>query len=138
MKSKQKLKYSKSKIVKKNPLKKVCDDLLRELCLLRAGNKSEISGKSDVTLQVHHIVGKPNYFLRYHLENCIVLTIGEHKWGIHNPNREEQYREKIKAIRGNDVYEKLEQYRKLNTKTDLTLTKIYLENEIEKYNSLGV
>jgi len=32
MKSKQKLKYSKSKIVKKKPLKKVCDDLLRELC----------------------------------------------------------------------------------------------------------
>ena len=127
----KKIKKTQVKIRKKKSLKKTCDELLRTLCLIKAGGRSEISGKLDTTLQVHHIVGKPNYFLRYHLENCIVLTIGEHKWGIHNPNREEQFREKIKAVRGQDIYEKLEQYKHLNVKSDLTLIKIYLENEIK-------
>ena len=122
---------TKVKIKKRKSLKKECDDLLRELCLLRAKNKSELSGKSDI-LQVHHLVGKPNYFLRYHLENCIVITIGEHFWIAHNPDRIELFRDKIKAIRGQDIYERLEQYRQLNVKTDLTLIKLYLKQEIEK------
>jgi hypothetical protein len=121
---------------KPKSLKKVCDELLRELCLLRAQNKSELSGKSDETLQVHHIVGKPSLFLRYHLDNCIVLTAGgEHFYGIHNPNREEYYRELIKSRRGSDIYERLELFKRLHTKSDMTLIKLYLEQEIKKFKN---
>jgi len=122
---------TKVKIKKRKPLKKRCDELLRKLCLLKAKNCSELSGKNGV-LQIHHIAGKPNYYMRYLLENCIVLTAGEHNFGIHNPNREEEYREKIKAVRGQDIYERLEQYKHSNMKTDLTLVEIYLKNEINK------
>ena len=126
-----------SRVIKKpkksKSLKKQCDALLRELCLLRAQNKSELSGKSDETLQVHHIVGKPNLFLRYLLDNCIVLTAGgEHFYGVHNPNREEHYRGLIKSVRGPDIYERLELYRQLHTKSDIFLIKLYLEQEIKK------
>ena len=123
---------TKVKIKKRKSLKEECDDLLRELCLLKADYKSEISGQDNYMLQLHHIVGKPNYFLRYLLDNCIIMCAWEHIWGIHNPNREEEFRAKIKAIRGQDIYERLEQYKHSNTKTDLTLIKLYLKQEIEK------
>ena len=134
-KERKQLPYSKFRQVGKKVTKKECDTLLRKLCLLKTNHKSELSGKSDteagIILQVHHLIGKPNYFLRYHLENCIVLTQGEHKWGIHNPNREEEFRAKIKTVKGQDIYEKLEYFKKLRTETKLSYIKLYLENEIK-------
>jgi curved DNA-binding protein CbpA len=97
---------------KKPNLMKKSDDLWKEICLFRAGYKSELSGKlchkhggSDI-LQVHHIARKPNYALRYDLEGGIVLTKGEHTFGIHG-EREEEYRAKIKEVKGADIYERL-------------------------------
>ena len=115
-------------------LKKQCDDLYREIALKRAGYKSELSGKEgkkiggEHILHVHHIARKPNYRLRYELENAIVLTAWEHRYGIHG-DHEEEYREKIKAIKGEDIYERMALLRGA-VKTDLQLIHVYLTNEL--------
>jgi hypothetical protein len=98
---------------------------------LRAGNKSELSEKTE-NLDSHHIVRKPCYFLRYDLDNGICLTSYEHRYGIHG-SHEEEYREHIKAVRGKDIYEKL-MLRKNNT-CDLKLIEILLDNEQKKYKN---
>ena len=93
-------------------LKKECNNLWREICFKRAGYKSELSGKEgrqiggSHIIQVHHIVGKGNYRVRFELENGIVLTQWEHIKGIHG-GQSEAYRAKIKEVRGNDIYDRL-------------------------------
>jgi hypothetical protein len=110
-------------------LVKKLDKLWSEIIKLRAGMQSELTGKT-ISLDSHHIYRKPNYALRYSLDNGICLTSYEHRYGIHGAH-EEEYREKIKAVKGNDIYEKLRLMR--NTTVDLKLIEIYLENEIKKY-----
>ena len=78
---------------------------MKEICLKRAGYKSEISGK-NTNLVVHHIARKPNYALRFETKNGIVLTGYEHRYGIHG-DHEEKYRDLIKSVRGQDIYERL-------------------------------
>jgi hypothetical protein len=104
----------KKKKKKKPNLRKKSDELWRDILLLKANYKSEISGKlckkhgGDSILQAHHICRKPNYALRYDLENGIVMTMGEHKFGIHG-EREEWFRNRIKEVKGQDIYERLMQ-----------------------------
>ena len=119
-------------------LKKQCDDLWGEIIKKRAGYKSELSGIPGIQidpdnghiLDPHHIAKKPNYRLRYSLKNGICLTKWEHKYGIHGEH-EEEYRDHIKRVKGKDIYEKLSLLRNGVVK-DLTLVKIYLENELRK------
>lgn len=95
-----------------NKLMKKADKLWSDIVIMRANNRSEVSGELSrkvggaAIIQAHHICRKPNYSLRYDLENGIALTSGEHNFGIHG-NLEEVYREKIKAVRGEDVYQQL-------------------------------
>ena len=116
-------------------LKKECDNLYREVALKRAGYKSELSGKEgrqiggEHILHVHHICRKPNYRLRFELDNAIVLTAWEHRYGIHG-DHEEEYRQWIKKVRGDDIYDRLSLLRH-EPKTDLKLVKIYLQQKKE-------
>lgn len=110
-------------------LEKECDALWSKAVKLRAGNKSEISGKTDV-LNAHHLVGKPNYRLRYELSNGISLTSGEHFFVAHNAGRVEGFKNTVKILRGHDIFEKLHNLKWDQCKTDLTMVKLYLENEI--------
>jgi hypothetical protein len=112
-----------------------CEQLWREIVLLRAGNKSEFSGKradpaNGVYLQAHHILHKPNRRLRYEIENGICTTEGEHYYGLHG-GREEEYRRRIQAIRGMDIFDRLYLF-KNQPAPDLMLTKIYLMEELRK------
>lgn len=106
---------------KKPDLLKKCDNLWRDIILLRAGYKSEINHMmcrkhgGDVVIQAHHIVKKPNYALRYDIENGICLTYYEHHYGIHG-DREEEFRGKIKAVKGDGIYDRLTK-KKYNTET---------------------
>jgi len=117
-------------------LLKKCDDLWTLIIKERAGFKSELSGKEgkviggDAILHAHHIVRKPNYRLRFELDNGICLTAWEHRYGIHG-DYEEEYREKIKKVKGRDIYERMSLLRRIG-KTDLQLIKIYLEQELKK------
>lgn len=117
-------------------LKKECDALWGEIIKKRAGYRSEVSNKKgrqiggDYILHPHHIAKKPNNRLRYEISNGICLTAGEHNFGIHG-SQEEKYRDLIKRVRGNDIYERLSLLR--NGKSDdLRMVKIYLEQELEK------
>lgn len=109
-------------------LKKHLDDLWREYIKLRAGSKSELSGKEGA-LDCHHITRKPNNFLRYDLDNGICLSKWEHRYGIHG-NHEEEYRELIKQVRGNDIYEKLRPRR--NYTCNLRDIEIYLTQKLKE------
>lgn len=97
-------------------LTKKCDKIWKDIILKQAGYRSEVSGLlgrqkgGDQILQAHHIVKKPNYCLRYMIENGICLTMGEHKFGIHG-NDEEEWRKKIKRVKGDTIYEDLWKYR---------------------------
>jgi hypothetical protein len=121
-----------------NSLRKELDRLWKEAVYLRAGYKSELSGKEgkqiggDHVLNAHHIIHKPNNYLRYSLDNGICVTSGEHLYGCHGP-QEERYREWIKEKRGQDIYERLSIF-KNNKVKDLLLVKIYLNEQIEKMN----
>ena len=125
-----------SKQIFRKKLEKECDELWKEIALKKAGYKSELSEKKgkkiggENILQVHHIGRKPNYRLRYELDNAIVLTTWEHKYGIHG-DHEEEYRERIKAVKGEDVYERMLSLKREHGKTDLQLVKIYLQNELK-------
>ncbi|HEY0088248.1 MAG TPA: hypothetical protein VGB37_05355 [Candidatus Lokiarchaeia archaeon] len=112
-------------------LRKNLETIWKKIIKLRAGMKSELSGQIGI-LHAHHIVKKPCDFLRFDLDNGICLTAGEHNYGIHG-KYEEDYREKIKAIRGSDIYEKLNM-RRHNT-CDLRLVEIYLKEELKKYKN---
>ena len=127
---------------KKKSLKKQCDDLWTYAIKLRAGFKSELSGKEgrqiggSIVLASHHIYGKSNYRLRYDLKNGICLdNYSEHIWGVHNKNNpplaysiHEQILKKI----GKETEKYLQSIRQFNGKTDLKLVKIHLEQEIKK------
>ena len=110
-------------------LKKECDKLWALAVKARAGNKSEYSGKDGV-LHAHHICGKNSYALRYSLENGVALTAGEHKFIAHRADRAETFRSFVLKHKGADFYEKMEMLKWTRTKTDLTLVKIYLIQEI--------
>ena len=117
-------------------LKKQCDELWTEIIKKKAGYKSELSGKGgrqidgEFVICAHHIGGKANYRLRYELDNGICLTNGEHSFGVHNANQAEEYREKIKRIKGDDIYERMLALKREHGKTDLKLIKIFLQNEL--------
>jgi len=140
---KPKVKVSKDKTkvkIHKPDLKKECDDLWAEIIKLRAGYKSEISGREgrqiggSYVMGAHHIAGKKTLFLRYSLENGICLeNTGEHIYGIHSRNITiaNQYKAKIEEVRGSDIYDKLNSYSNNKSKS-LKEIKIYLENELKK------
>ena len=133
-----------SKIKQRKPksLKKECETLWTEIIKRRAGYKSELSGVhgkqigGETILTAHHIFGKPNYRLRYDLRNGICLdNHKEHIWGVHNknnPSLANEYYNKILRYIGSETEEYLKSLMRFNGKTDLKLTKIYLEQELKK------
>ena len=120
-------------------LKKECDDLWIELIKKRAGYKSELSGKGKregIQITSHHIAGKPNTKLRYLVENGICLeNHKEHIFGVHNkfnPVVSNDMQNKIIDYIGTKRWEHLKELRADNSKTDLALIKIYLQEELKK------
>jgi len=113
-----------------------CEELWKEIIKKRARYKSELSGQKgkqiggDVILHAHHIARKPNYALRFSTKNGICLTAYEHKRGIHG-EREEEYREKIKAVKGQDIYDQMNLLRHRNS-PDIFIIEQELLAELDK------
>lgn len=130
-----------AKTKKEKSLKTLCDEKWAYLVKLRAGFKSELSGKpgkqigGENVLAAHHIYGKSNYRLRYELKNGICLdNHSEHLWGIHNKNNPalaNEYFNKILEHCGKFRKEYLDGLLHFKGKTDLKLVLIYLETEIK-------
>jgi hypothetical protein len=116
---------------------KLCDNLWADIIKAKAGYKSEYSGKlgkqagGDEILNSHHMVGKPNYRLRYEFDNGICLTGGEHTFIAHHTGRQEMFRERVKQIRGEDIYDRLNLLRN-STSKDIRLTYLFLLEESRK------
>lgn len=119
-------------------LKKECDELWSLIIKMRARFRCEYTGangkqidRDGVILHSHHIYGKSTYAYRYDLNNGICLDSKIHKWYAHGtPEKQEQFRDFIKDVRGENFYEKM----KVQTKTSTTLPmyKAFLEQELEK------
>ena len=119
----------------KKDKEKRCDAIWGLCILTRAGFRSEISGKprdpeNGIYLDPHHIIKKPCYSLRYSLENGISLTKGEHKYEAHG-SESERFREKVKRLRGKDVFEKLYQIRWTKS-ADLDTIELYLTVKLKE------
>ena len=113
---------------------KQCDELWSMKIRTEAGFISEYSGKeydkeNGIYLCSHHLIGKPNYRMRYEMLNGISLTLGEHKWIAHHSGREEDFKRRVKEIKGDDIFDRLyEMYRlSMREKSNLRLIKLYLE-----------
>jgi len=127
------------KVIKED-LQAICDGLWSECVKLRAGYKSEISGKEgkqiggSFVIAAHHIGGKKTRYMRYLLENGICLeATGEHIFGIHSRNiiTANQFKQRIELVKGKDIYEKLASYSNHKSKS-LKEIRIYLENELAR------
>lgn len=117
-------------------LKKECDLLWSETIKARAGYKSELSGKTE-RLNSHHLKGKNSYALRYSLENGFCCTSGEHNFGFHNTERRASFEERVKRLRGADIFERLEKLKWCKSKVDLGMIKAYLKQELGKFKPVA-
>lgn len=134
--------FMKIKIPKQKSLKKQCDDLWTAIIKKNANYKSELSGElgkqagGDIILTAHHILGKSNNRLRFDLQNGICINNHtEHIWGVHcknDPAKANYYYQKIINYIGKERKEYLDSIKVFKGKTDLRLTKIYLEQELKK------
>jgi hypothetical protein len=114
-------------------LRRECDALWSELVKLRAGYRSEHSGKEGA-LQSHHILGKPNFKYRYCPENGYCLLRNEHLrqlCGIHNEGYREKYVTRLKEVRGQDVFERIKALCSGNERVGLPLIKVILKEQIK-------
>jgi len=122
-------------------LKTQCDELWRDIIIMKAGFKSELSGlpgkKLDMdrghVLQAHHIARKPNYRLRYELENGICVTRSEHQ--RFRGRDAEIFRHRVMELRGHDIYDRLYVLRWQNSEP-LPTIQLYLEQELRKLKEL--
>ena len=109
--------------------KQTCDALWSKCIRELAGNKSELSGKTE-RLNAHHIKGKGNLALRYSLLNGICLTVGEHFFTAHRQDRQDGFNKRVEALRGRDIWKKLDALKRCKGKK---LSTYYLILEEQLY-----
>lgn len=105
-----------------------CDRLWSECVKLRAGMRSEYSGKTE-RLCSHHLIGKACYRLRYELENGYCCTAGEHNFIFHVEGRRDKAQERVRTQRGDDIFERLKILKWIGS-TSLDSAKVFLEREL--------
>lgn len=114
-----------------------CDKLYREIIILKAKNKSELSGNDADQLHCHHSAGKKTNALRYDLRGGIALTYKEHLQGIHStdPSVSWEYqnriRDYIKQREGDNIFDILAM-QKNNVGMKLDMIEIALKEELRR------
>lgn len=117
------------------PTKKELDELWAKAVKLRDGNKSVYSGKTD-RLNSHHILHKPNYRLRWALDNGITITSGEHRFVAHGGgNRSGDFQEWALNRLGKKRRKELEGMKYLTGGVDLWLVRLFLIKKIEEFST---
>ena len=118
---------------KKKKTKDECLDLWYEAVKLRDNYTCRYCGnKNPKYKNAHHIIPKTNWALRYDLKNGIcVCSMPCHKNFFHSvdPNK---FEEILSWYKNNVDWEYLQLRRHSQTKTDKTLIKIYLKQEIAR------
>lgn len=116
-----------------------CDEFYLELIKKLAGYKCELSGatrEEGAILQTHHILHKPNIFMRYYIPNGICITRELH--ALDNDGLSRTSRGKletmIRDLRGQDIYEKLrnEYIRSQGIKVDLHKVRSELLEQLKR------
>lgn len=103
----------------------------------RAHYQSELSGNKK-KLSAHHLRGKANYIMRFSLDNGFCCSSGEHYYGFHNTGRRAAFEERVKAIRGKDIFEKLEHMSRFKGKTNLFMVKVYLMQKFKEFENAKI
>lgn len=117
----------------KKPSVKELEKLWSECVKARAGFKSEYSGKTD-QLNSHHIHGKPNYRLRFELDNGVCITSGEHFFIAHHAGRENEFKDWACKQHGL-TREKAKRLSNECGKTDLFAVQIYLKQKLKEFKN---
>ena len=123
-------------LLSNRPNVKELDGLWAECVKARAGYKSERppykSKYEGNVLHAHHINGKPNYTLRWDLNNGICVTGGEHFFVAHNTGRAAEFRKRAMIIRG--VTEEESSFKaEYSVKVNLFVVKAYLQSQLEVF-----
>jgi hypothetical protein len=102
----------------------------------RADFKDEISGDTECDFNAHHIIGKCNKVLRWIvLENGICISTGRHKFSAHgSQSRQEDFRRQVMQLRGNDIYDKLYEFKSKVEKVNLLDVQDFLLRRIAEHN----
>lgn len=66
------------KTISKKNLKKQCDGLFSKI--IRSKGYCEYCGRSDLTLNCHHIIGRINHALRFDIRNGCCLCVNCHEF----------------------------------------------------------
>lgn len=134
--------------VRRDSLEKECDELWSDCIKLRAGFKSELSnqpawnfnGEKVGGIVGHHIIKKPNLWLRYSLDNGICVTDYEHD-EIHFEKSPKQFMDEAEQLAGPERFYRLLQLKHDTTKPSLVAVKedlIFTRNVlIEKLKESG-
>ena len=118
------------------PTKIELDALWSEAVKVRAGYKSEHSGKCKYAghvLNSHHINGKPNYTLRWDLSNGVCITNGEHRFIAHHAGRCAKFRHWAMVLRG-VTEEEAEFKSRGGSKVDTFVMKAYLKAKVAEFS----
>jgi hypothetical protein len=124
-------------ISKHKKMMKECDQMWSEIVKIKAGYKSEYSGKKGkevggyAILNSHHLIGKSSLALRYNIENGSCITNGEHFYIAGVEGRKEMFKQRIIEVRGYDVFAKL-RANKFKTSTTLSMYYLYLKQALEE------
>ena len=119
------------KPIRKKSQVKICEDLWKQCIKARCKGLSELSGKPITCIHPHHIMHKPNYRLRFELENGIALSPYEHQRMAHGA-RSEEFRESLIKKIGQEKFDWLKSLRNGCQKTDLKAVEIYLRNKLRE------
>jgi len=115
------------------PTIKELDKLWADCVKARAGNRCEYSGKTE-GLNAHHVHGKPNYRLRYELDNGVCITKGVHFFVAHVQGRAEAF--KVWAMRLRGLNNEKAQLLGMNCgASDLFLIKLLLQKKLKEFNA---
>lgn len=121
------------KDLKGKKLDKKLDELWSYAVKLRAGFKSELSGKTE-GLNSHHILGKSTHRLRWDIDNGICITNGEHKFIAHgSQSRSVKFLDWAMARLPMSVADKLRMILRMKKlKVDKVAVLLYLKKKIEQ------
>ena len=130
---------------KKSPralLVKELDALARQVCLVRAGYRCEISGEKHHTLHTHHVISRSNYRVRWNPDNLVCLTPGTHTLSLCSAHKDPVwFLDKIVRKRGEEWLEVLRNEAHKNagvakhTVQDLRDIKTELKEELEDWEN---
>jgi hypothetical protein len=119
--------------LRSNDQRSLLESIWSYLVKLRAGFKCEISGETESTLNSHHLIGKDTLRLRTELSNGICITAGIHKFDAHGTRiRQKRFEDRVKQLRGSDVYDKLYAIRNGKTLNKVGLF-IYFKEKYQEY-----